>query len=158
MKLKIRKTFRRKHKNNRRTRRRQKRGNSLEVSYDNIQLSGQELSRSLTQSEPSIKFPTTDKLYTLGMWDPDVSPQIQPGVVHLLVTNLKSQNNIESNEVLSYKGLAPPSGIHRYFFGLFEQQGHISVKQPERTNFNIYEFIRDNNLKKVSDTFMRVRA
>ena len=157
MKLKIRKTLRRKYKNKRKTRR-LRGGNTLEVFYDNQQVSGQELSKSLTQMKPTVKFPTTDKLYTLIMWDPDVPPQIQPGFVHWIATNLQSHNDIENNQVLNYKGPSPPSGIHRYYFGLFEQQGHIRPQQPERTKFQINDFIKDNNLKKVSEVFMKVCA
>lgn len=56
MKLKIRKTYRRKRRNTRNiTRRRQKGGNGLEVFYDNQKVAGQELSKSITQTQPSIK-------------------------------------------------------------------------------------------------------
>jgi phosphatidylethanolamine-binding protein (PEBP) family uncharacterized protein len=152
-----RKTLRRKHKNKRKTRR-LRGGNILEVFYDNHLVSGQELPKSLTQMKPSVKFPTIDKLFTLIMWDPDVPPISQPGFVHWIATNLQSQNNIETNELLPYKGPAPSSGIHRYFFGLFEQQGHINPQQPERTKFNIYDFVRDNNLRKISEVFMKVKS
>jgi phosphatidylethanolamine-binding protein (PEBP) family uncharacterized protein len=155
MKLKIRKTFRRKQKSRRKTRR-LRGGNMLEVSYGNEQVSGQELPKTLTQMKPSVKFPTTGKLYTLVMWDPDVPPISQPGFVHWIATNLQSQNDIETNELLPYKGPAPPSGTHRYFFGVFEQQGHISPQQPERTHFQINEFIENNNLKRVSEVFMKI--
>jgi phosphatidylethanolamine-binding protein (PEBP) family uncharacterized protein len=158
MKLKIRKTHKRKRRNTRCKSQKRLKGaaRQLEVFYDNEQLSGQELPRSLTQSTPTIKFPTTGELYTIVMWDPDVPPQIQPGFVHWIVTNLQSQNDIHNNQVLEYKGPAPPSGIHRYFFGLFEQQGHINPQQPERPNFIIDEFVKDNNLRKVSEVFMKV--
>ena len=155
MKLKIRKTFRRKQKSRRKTRR-LRGGNMLEVSYGNEQVSGQELPKTLTQMKPSVKFPTTGKLYTLVMWDPDVPPISQPGFVHWIATNLQGQNDIETNELLPYKGPAPPSGTHRYFFGVFEQQGHISPQQPERTKFQINEFIENNNLKRVSEVFMKI--
>jgi phosphatidylethanolamine-binding protein (PEBP) family uncharacterized protein len=157
MKLKIRKTLRRKCKNRRKTRR-LRGGNMLEVSYGNEHVLGQELPKPITQMKPSVKFPNTGKLYTLVMWDPDVPPQIQPGFVHWIVTNLQSQNNIEINELLPYKGPAPPSGIHRYFFRLFEQQGHINPQQPERIKFQISEFIENNNLRKIGEVFMKVRA
>ena len=155
MKLKIRKTFRRKQKSRRKTRR-LRGGNMLEVSYGNEQVSGQELPKTLTQMKPSVKFPTTGKLYTLVMWDPDVPPISQPGFVHWIATNLQGQNDIETNELIPYKGPAPPSGTHRYFFGVFEQQGHISPQQPERTHFQINEFIENNNLKRVSEVFMKI--
>jgi phosphatidylethanolamine-binding protein (PEBP) family uncharacterized protein len=157
MKLKIKKTLRRKHKNRRKTRRLCG-GNTLEVSYDNEQVSGQELPKPLTQMKPNVKFPTTGKLYTLVMWDPDVPPQIQPGFVHWIATNIKSPNNIENNQILDYKGPAPPSGTHRYFFGLFEQNETINPHQPERQNFSIDEFVNENNLKEVSRVYMTVSA
>ena len=58
-----RKTFRQKYKNRRKTRR-LRGGNTLEVSYGNEQVSGQELPKPLTQMKPSVKFPSTSKLYT----------------------------------------------------------------------------------------------
>lgn len=157
MKLRLRKT-QRKRRVKRKTSKRQKGGNSLIVKYDDILVQGQELEKTKTVSTPSIKFPTTGKLYTLVMWDPDVPPISQPGFVHWIVTNLQSQNNIHNNQLLEYKGPNPPSGTHRYYFGLFEQQGHILVQQPERPNFDINIFVKENNLKKISEAFMKVSA
>jgi phosphatidylethanolamine-binding protein (PEBP) family uncharacterized protein len=157
MKMKSRKSNKRKPRNRRKTRH-LRGGNMLEVFYENQKVAGQELPKPLTQSTPLVKFPTTGKLYSLIMWDPDVPPQIQPGFVHWIVTNLQSQNDIQNNQVLEYKGPAPPSGIHRYYFGLFEQSGHISVQQPQRPKFSINEFVKDYNLRLISDVFMRVAA
>jgi phosphatidylethanolamine-binding protein (PEBP) family uncharacterized protein len=148
----------RKYKKNKRKTRKQKGGNGLDVFYNTIKVAGQELPRSLTQSIPTIKFPTTGKLYSLVMWDPDVPLISQPGVVHWLITNLQSPNDIYKNQVLEYKGPAPPSGIHRYYFGLFEQEGHILLKQPERHNFSIDMFVKENDLRKVTEVFMKVSA
>jgi phosphatidylethanolamine-binding protein (PEBP) family uncharacterized protein len=145
------------NKKTRRKTRKQKGGNGLDVFYDS-KVVGQELSKSSTQVQPTIKFPTTGKLYTLVMWDPDVPPQIQPGFAHLISSNLYSPNDIYKNQILEYKGPAPPSGIHRYYFGLFEQPGHILIKQPERHNFNIDMLIKENGLRKVSDVFMKVSS
>ncbi len=155
--MKLRKTQKRKR-NKRKTSRRYMGGNQLIVKYDNIPIQGQRLEKDRTVSAPNIEFQNTGKLYTLVMWDPDVPPQIQPGFVHWLVTNLQNQNDIQNNQVLEYKGPAPPSGIHRYYFGLFEQQGHINPQQPDRQKFSIDQFVRENNLKKVSDVFMKVAA
>jgi phosphatidylethanolamine-binding protein (PEBP) family uncharacterized protein len=159
MKLKIKKTFRRKHRNTKhRTRRNQKgSAHTLQVFYGDTQVSGQELPKNRTQTPPSIRFPTTGKLYTLVMWDPDVPPQAQPGFVHWIATNLQSHTDIKNNQVLPYKGPAPPSGIHRYFFGLFEQPGHISLKQPERQNFSIDNLIGDNHLIRILEVYMKVK-
>lgn len=157
MKPRTKKTKNRK-KINRKTARRYVGGNQLIVKYDMVTVQGQKLEKSKTVSVPSVEFSKTGKMYTLVMWDPDVPPQIQPGFVHWLVTNLQSQNDILNNQVLEYKGPAPPSGVHRYFFGLFEQQGHISPQQPERANFCIDRFVKENNLQKVNEVFMKVAA
>lgn len=142
----------------RRSQRRQKGRGGLIVKYGDITLSGQELEKATTVAAPNVEFPSTDKKYTLVMWDPDVPPHSQPGFVHWIATNLQSQNDIQNNQVLDYKGPAPPSGVHRYFFGLFEQQGTISPQQPERPNFSINSFIKQNNLTKVYEVFMKVAA
>jgi phosphatidylethanolamine-binding protein (PEBP) family uncharacterized protein len=157
MKFRLRKTQKRKR-IKRKTFRRHMGGNQLVVKYDNIPIQGQRLEKDRTTSAPTIEFQNTGKLYTLVMWDPDVPPQAQPGFVHWLVTNLQSQNDIPDKQVLEYKGPAPPSGVHRYFFGLFEQQGTISPQQPERPHFSINSFIRQNNLTKVYEVFMKVAA
>jgi phosphatidylethanolamine-binding protein (PEBP) family uncharacterized protein len=157
MKFRLRKTQKRK-KIKRKTFRRYMGGNQLVVKYDNIPIQGQRLEKDRTVSPPTIEFQNTGKLYTLVMWDPDVPPQAQPGFVHWLATNLRSQSDIRNNQVLEYKGPNPPSGVHRYFFGLFEQQGMISPQQPERTQFSISKFVQENNLQKVYDVFMKVAS
>lgn len=131
-------------------------GNQLIVKYQNIPIQGQKLNKKDTVSAPSVEFSKTGKLYTLIMWDPDVPSQSQPAFLHWLVTNIQSPNDIQNNQVLEYKGPEPPSGIHRYYFGLFEQQRQIAPKQPERPNFDIKQFINENNLIKPSEVFMKV--
>lgn len=163
MKLRISKSRRRTRRNTKkRTQRRRIRGGTtqLEVFYGTTQVAGQELSKELTQSEPIVKFPSTNinKLYTFVMWDPDVPPQAQPGFAHWIATNLKSSNDIQQNQLLDYKGPSPPSGTHHYFFGLFEQERTISPRQPERTRFSIEQFVAENNLRKIAEIFMKVSA
>jgi phosphatidylethanolamine-binding protein (PEBP) family uncharacterized protein len=82
------------------------------------------------------------------MWDPDVPSAAQLGFVHWVASNIQSLLDIENNQVLNYIGPAPPSGTHRYFFGLFKQTGTIILQQQERLNFSIDSFIKENNLKK----------
>lgn len=163
MKLKINKSRRHTRRNTKKKTLKKQKGaqqqaTELEIFYGTTKVLGQELTKQLTQSEPAIKFPNTNKLYTLVMWDPDVPEQIQPGFAHWIAINLKSPNDIQHNQVLDYKGPSPPSGTHRYFFGLFEQVGSIQPQQPDRTLFSIREFVKENNLKKVAEVFMRVSA
>jgi phosphatidylethanolamine-binding protein (PEBP) family uncharacterized protein len=160
MKFKIKKSFRRKRRNTRiYTRKHKKSGgtNDFKVQYgQTVVVNGPILTKSETQSAPNISFPHTEKLYTLVMWDPDAP---NPSYVHWIVTNIKSSNNIgPNNEVLPYTGPNPPSGIHRYYFGLFEQLQNIYPEKPERSRFNIDTFIKNNNLIKINDVFIKVSA
>jgi phosphatidylethanolamine-binding protein (PEBP) family uncharacterized protein len=150
----------RKQKRHRRRTRKGGHNLNLIVQYGSTQVAGQELSKQETQSQPSVQFtPIPGRLYTLVMWDPDVPQQIQPGFVHWIVTNIQSPKDIPLNILLEYKGPSPPSGTHRYFFGLFEQQsGQIMPNAPPNTKFSIDQFIKDNNLKEVARSFMTVNA
>ncbi len=150
----------RKQKRHRRHTRKGGQNLNLIVRYGSTHVSGQELSKQETQVQPAVQFtPIPGKLYTLIMWDPDVPQQIQPGFVHWIVTNIQSPKNIPSNILLEYKGPSPPSGTHRYFFGLFEQlSGQISPAVPPNTRFSIEQFTKDNNLKEVAKVFMKVSA
>jgi phosphatidylethanolamine-binding protein (PEBP) family uncharacterized protein len=160
MKLKIKQTIRHKNRRNNKSRKKIiKGGNNLVVKYKNKILLGQKLTKSETSFPPSINFSSQlNKLYCLIMWDPDVPTQIQPGFLHWLVTNLESQNDIINNQLITYKGPSPPSGTHRYFFGLFEQTGHILSQPIKRQNFSIEEFINKNKLRKIVEVFMIVSA
>ena len=139
-----------KNKNNKRKTRKQKGGNGLDVFYNTIKVAGQELPKDITQVQPTVKFPTTEKLYTLVMWDPDVPPQIQPGFVHWLVTNIENPNDIYKNQVLKYKGPSPPSGIHRYYFGLFELK-YISKTEYETKGESIVTEKTNDAIKQLNE-------
>jgi phosphatidylethanolamine-binding protein (PEBP) family uncharacterized protein len=158
MKLKIRKTSKRnriRHKY--KTPKRRKGGVSeFAVDYDGVRVAGQDYTKQATYSAPNVQFPSTGKLYTLIMWDPDVPPAKQPGWAHWIAINLKSPIDIHNNQLLDYSGPSPPSGMHRYFFGLFEQVARISPQQPQRQEFSVEKIIKDNNLTKVAQVFMRV--
>ena len=164
MKFRIKKTFRRKRVNTRKYTYRAKKhrggnnnNNSFKVQYGDIIITnGQNLTVAQTQVKPLIVFqPTNQKMYTIVMWDPDAP---NPSFVHCILINLKSPHNISqhSNELLEYMGPKPPSGTHRYYFGLFEQSNYINPKKPERSQFSIENFIINNNLKMISTVYMKV--
>jgi phosphatidylethanolamine-binding protein (PEBP) family uncharacterized protein len=167
MKLKIRKSVRRKYRNTKRLRKTNKRRggamrqNIISVRYNNIEVKGQELSKSETQQQPKIEFQQTGALYTVIMWDPDVPQPIQPGYAHWILINLKSSDDIQSqsNILLSYTGPSPPSGTHRYFFGLFAQaELIIDAIVPPRSQFDVDKFISTNNLTKIAEIYMKVSS
>ena len=119
LKIKIRKSRRRTRRNIRRhTQKRTKGGANLIVDYSGLSVIGQNFKKSATTVQPAVKFTgEPGKLYTLVMWDPDVPAKIQPVYAHWIAINLKSQNNIASNELLSYQGPARPHQV----------RGHIAI-------------------------------
>jgi phosphatidylethanolamine-binding protein (PEBP) family uncharacterized protein len=163
LKSKINKTFRKENNNRNKTRYQKGKGYELEVFYKDIKVNSQELSKELTKTIPLINFPTTDKLYTLIMWDPDVSNNFKSSWVHWISINLKIPNDIHTNTILKYNGPTPPSGIHRYYFGLFEQAykinpNEINSKIQTRKNFDVNKFSKDKKLSKINEIFMYVSS
>ncbi len=131
----------------------------LEVRYSSGIVQGQIFTKEETSEAPHVFFtPKESKLYTIIMWDPDAPAK--PSWVHWIVTNLLSSEQIHQNTVLSYQGPNPPSGTHRYYFGLFEQtQGKIHpMISGVRGGFDYQEFIRDNKLNKVSEVNFKVEV
>lgn len=98
----------------------------LEVFYKNVKVNNnQYLKPSDANLKPSIHYPAeSNKLYTLIMHDPDAPVG---NVVHWTVINIKGSDINTGNEIIKYKGPAPPpgSGIHRYIFLVFEQKTEI---------------------------------
>jgi phosphatidylethanolamine-binding protein (PEBP) family uncharacterized protein len=141
-------------------RRRAIRGGQLifTVKYGTTRVNSQEIDKAITLEAPQINFKqSSNKLYTLLMWDPDAPAQ--PSWAHWIVINLSKPNNISDprKTLLEYSPPSPPSGAHRYFFGLFEQtSGEINPSIPLRPNFNFREFIIQNNLSLVAELFMTV--
>jgi phosphatidylethanolamine-binding protein (PEBP) family uncharacterized protein len=125
-----------------------------------------------TQGIPAVSIqsgPTT--LYTLIMHDPDA-----PGhsaarpYLHWLVTDIPGPNFNEGHILFSYAAPQPPSGIHRYYFSLYEQLHGSSVlhqspsasvlrqSPPKADEFDLKEFIRSNGLRLAAQVHMRVSA
>jgi len=132
--------------------------NSLVVRYGDIMVRGQKVTKEGTQQAPIVQFtPVQGTYYTLIMWDPDVPGAIQPGFLHWLATNLTTPRDIALHSVVPYYGPHPPSGTHRYFFGLFQQPGRISGGDTyPREKFSIQDVINKHHLTLVEKVFMRV--
>lgn len=87
------------------------------------------------------------KINTFIMWDPDALPH---GYLHWIITNL--DENLTPHTIVHYRRPTPPSGVHRYYFGLFVGPAVSPAAIPaERSGFNINEFIVRNGLTRVSD-------
>ncbi|RZC43038.1 PBP domain containing protein [Asbolus verrucosus] len=98
-----------------------------------------ELGNTLTPTQvkdpPSLKWNVEDDaFYTLCMTDPDAPSRKTPKFRewhHWLVVNIPG-SNIDQGEVLSgYIGAGPPkgTGLHRYVFVIYKQDGKISCSE-----------------------------
>jgi phosphatidylethanolamine-binding protein (PEBP) family uncharacterized protein len=133
--------------------------NSLVVRYGEVMVRGQKLTKESTQQAPVVQFtPVQGTYYTLIMWDPDVPGAIQPGFLHWLATNLTTPRDIALHSAVPYYGPHPPSGTHRYFFGLFEQLHPILPTNLPRQHYDIDQFVQKNLLREVARVYMKVSA
>lgn len=134
--------------------------NLLKVHFGSKQVQSNIIPLANTQGIPSVSIqsgPTA--LYTLIMHTPDA-----PGhsaarpYLHWLVTDIPGPNFNEGHVFFSYAAPQPPSGIHRYYFSLYEQlHGSLSSQRPPKADqFDLKGFIRPNGLRLVSQVYMRV--
>ena len=113
--------------------------------------------RSETLTQPIVSWSSVPgKLYTVLMWDPDAP---QASWLHLLVVNTPSANLSKGQTLLSYTPPSPPSGTHRYFVTVYEQQQKLSMSSPEeRGNFDVNDFVLKHQLVKIGEKMIQVRA
>lgn len=153
----------------RRTRRRQLRrtqrgGQSqiLEVTYAGRKVkNGNIFLREATQLMPHVLLRTDPNyLYTLIVHDPDAPGhnKIRPWL-HWIVNNIRGDNFNIGQIIYPYSGPNPPYGIHKYYFTLYRQEaGPFHGPTPRPDAFNLVNYIRNNQLVKVAETYMRVGA
>lgn len=147
----------------RRTRRRQRgagRG-ALTVQYSSAKVDGKPIPLGATKATPSITLnvrPTP--LHTLIMHDPDAPGHSNANPwLHWLVINIPGSDFSQGQQLLEYSPPAPPSGVHKYKFTLYEQRfGSVAPSAPKAANFDLKTFIRVNSLIQVDEVYMRVAA
>ena len=148
----------------RRRTRRQRGGSNgiLTVQYPSATVQGKNIALGAVQGTPvvTLNVRSTSALYTLIMHDPDA-----PGYdstkprLHWLVINIPGSDFSSGQQLLGYFPPKPPSGKHKYKFTIYEQRfGRIQVATPRPDNFDLVAFVRENNLIKVGEIFMRVSA
>lgn len=89
---------------------------------------------------PKIDWPAKENtFYTICMTDPDAPSRKEPTFRewhHYLVVNVPG-TKIEEGETLSEyvsSGAPPDTGLHRYVFLVYEQNGKITCDEPRLTN------------------------
>ncbi|CAD7084251.1 unnamed protein product [Hermetia illucens] len=105
----------------------------LEISYPSgVKVdSGNELTPTQVKDKPTVTWKAeSGALYTLLMTDPDVPSRENPTYRegrHWLVVNIPGNKLDEGQTLIDYIGSGPPAGtgLHRYIFLLFKQQGRV---------------------------------
>lgn len=148
----------------------------LKVYYNDNRLIGvPKMSVNNTSKIPYLLYPraNTKKLHTVMLIDPTAPDTRKPdsGVWrHWLVVDIPGSDfsnkkvNIEDigKVITPYQGPNPPlrSGRHIYQIQVYEQPGKLLGPQvrDERRNWNVDQFIQDNNLYKLEQKTFTVRA
>ena len=106
----------------------------MNVSYNNLEIkNGAFLTPIETQVEPEVEYQAIpNTLYTLILHDPDA---VGGNHLHWAIININGNNLHAGEQLLEYKGPAPPKGTgkHRYIFLLFEQSERINTRLFNRS-------------------------
>lgn len=101
---------------------------------------GNELTPTEVKDTPTVKWDAEKSAYyTLAMVDPDAPSRAEPTfreVKHWLVGNILG-NDLSTGDVMAeYVGSGPPkgSGLHRYVFLLYKQNGRLEFDEPRTTS------------------------
>ncbi|GAB0092410.1 Phosphatidylethanolamine-binding protein [Sergentomyia squamirostris] len=114
----------------------------LKVSYPSgvVVNEGNELTPTQVKDIPKVEWDSdSGTFWTLCMTDPDAPSRKEPTYRewhHWLVGNIPG-NNITQGETLSeYVGSGPPegTGLHRYVFLLYKQNGKLDFSEPRLKN------------------------
>lgn len=99
----------------------------MKVLYNNLEIkNGRFITPKETRVEPKIEYyAKPNALYTLIMHDPDA---VGGNLIHWIIVNIDGNNLHSGDELLKYKGPAPPpgSGRHKYIFLFFKQNSIIN--------------------------------
>ena len=98
-------------------------------------------------------------LYTLAFVDPDAPSRANPvngQCVHWLVVNIPGNSILDGDQYTEYIGSGAPkgTGLHRYVYLIFKQNGKISPNHPVaskfsregRLKFKIANFVKEYSL------------
>lgn len=137
---------------------RKKRGggaSQYSVQFSEKEAAGNLRKRANTLSAPLVSFVADppDELYTVVLWDPDAP---NPSYLHWLIINIPGERVAEGQVLVPYQPPSPPSGIHNYYVGLFVQKERLDFFAPDRTNFDIDDFVAKYNLTKAGTKSIKV--
>lgn len=109
---------------------------------------GAELTPTQVKQQPTVKW-NADKntLYTLILADPDAPSRADPQfreVRHWLVVNIPGDEVYAGESIFDYVSSAPPkeSGLHRYTFLVFKQNGRIEWDEERIPHKFVFFYFR----------------
>lgn len=111
---------------------------------------GGELTPTQVKDIPSLAWKhKNNELYTLMMFDPDAPSRHEPTISevrHWLVVNISGNAVNNGQTIVEYIGSGAPkgTGLHRYIFLVYRQNGEIDYNGPITSN----RFEQYSNLKK----------
>jgi phosphatidylethanolamine-binding protein (PEBP) family uncharacterized protein len=105
----------------------------MKVLYNNLKIkNGIFLTPKETHTKPKIQYKSSaNTFYSLIMHDPDA---VGGNLIHWLIVNISGNNVNNGDEILEYKGPAPPkgSGTHKYIILFLKQNDRINTKIDKR--------------------------
>ena len=110
------------------------------------------------QPEPHVTWtaPPPNILYTLLCWDPDAP---EKSWLHWLIINCSGTDTTTGTVVTKWFPPSPPTGQHRYIFGLFQQAGPITMNPMDsKGGFNPSTFATQHSLTPLKYKGIRVNA
>jgi phosphatidylethanolamine-binding protein (PEBP) family uncharacterized protein len=142
---------------------------SLDIKYNDITISGQQLTKEQTANQPSITIKNENtntntntntnpnSRYLITMTDPDApngeGNQGNHTWTHWVLTYNGINNNIDKIYV-PYTGPSPPVGTHRYIFNLYDVSNITNLDELNFINndrSNYYENILKNKINKINN-------
>lgn len=95
------------------------------------------------KDQPAITWPQQSAPVTLLCWDPDAPT---PSWLHWMVINCSGTSPSTGTTAMSWAPPAPPSGTHRYIFGLYTSAAPIHPVTRARASFDPAAFAAANGL------------
>ncbi|XP_045608066.1 protein D2 [Procambarus clarkii] len=144
---------------------------SVLVKFGDLEINnGTVLTPTQTKAPPThLAWPCEDDaLYTLCLTDPDAPSRKAPKFRewhHWLVVNIPGCEVNDGETLSQYVGSGPPkgTGLHRYVYLVYKQNGKLTCDEPRLTNtsganrgcFSIRKFAGKYNLELIAGNFYR---
>lgn len=107
------------------------------------------------QDTPIASWPQQLGPVTLICWDPDA---LKSSWLHWLVTNCKGTGPESGTTLVPWAPPTPPSGTHRYIFGLYASKNPIHPDTPLRPEFDPAAFAAANGLTQLDWVAIKVSS